>query len=279
MRRLGIAKIVLVVFFLTYSLVGSYYFLFGSPELGNDRDPFANQTVCIPFTILGLILMWIPGIVSLFFAKKEGIKLRIFQKPDWMYLNAALCAIGLSFAAVALSIPFNQWNEIPTKTVLNFIVSSLVLSLTLMPLICLGEELFWRGYLHEKLKYLGLIKTSLIIGAIWGIWHAPMMLMGIHSYGHPVIGVVSMCLLCIATSPIFFWFREQGKSILIPSVLHATINSFSGLSFIVFSNCNPLLSGVGLGGLVTMLGFSLFLMLRDRRKCNMMVSSVKIRDN
>lgn len=268
MRKPVIAKVILVVFFLTYGLVGSYYFLFGSPELGNDRDPLADQKVCIPFLILGLIIMWIPGVVALFFSQKEGIQLKIFQRPDWMYLNAALCAMGMSFAAVALSIPFNHWNEIPAKTALYFIGSSLVSSLTLMPLITLGEELFWRGYLHEKLKHLGLLKTSLIIGAIWGIWHAPLMLMGVHTYGHPVVSVVFMCLLCIAVSPIFFWFREQGKSILIPAVFHATVNSFSGLSFVVFSNCNPLLSGVGLGGLVTILGFSLFLILRDRRKCD-----------
>src|SRR5512140_2090449 len=38
---------------------------------------------------------------------------------------------------------------------------------------CFGEEYGWRGYLLPKLLPLGQWRALLVSGAIWGVWHAP----------------------------------------------------------------------------------------------------------
>jgi membrane protease YdiL (CAAX protease family) len=45
-----------------------------------------------------------------------------------------------------------------------------------------GEELGWRGWLLPALRPLGLWPSLLLSGAIWGLWHAPLTLLG-HNYG------------------------------------------------------------------------------------------------
>ena len=48
---------------------------------------------------------------------------------------------------------------------------------------CFGEEWGWRGYLLPKVsKHFSTIPTLLITGIIWGLWHAPMTIIG-HNYG------------------------------------------------------------------------------------------------
>ena len=261
------SKALFYVFLLTFGLEGAYFSIFGgTPAVSHDNgNPFAF----IPYLCMGAIVMWIPGCVGLFFAKREGLELRAFQKPDRIYFFAAFAAIGISFLALALSYPFNSINHsfISMKAGIVGGVTALVFALTIHPLLTLGEELFWRGYLHEKLKHHGILKASLIIGPIWGIWHAPLILMG-HNYGsHPYAGLLLMVASTTAMSPIFFWFREKGKSILAPAVFHSAINSFGGFSFWLYLNPNPLLTGTaGLAGLFVFTVISTLLIFRDKRQ-------------
>ena len=48
---------------------------------------------------------------------------------------------------------------------------------------CFGEEWGWRGYLLPKIsKHFSTVPTLLITGIIWGLWHAPLTVIG-HNYG------------------------------------------------------------------------------------------------
>ena len=66
-----------------------------------------------------------------------------------------------------------------------------------------GEEWGWRGYLVPKLtEKLSVVPTLLISGIIWGLWHAPLTVMG-HNYGlgysgYPYTGILAMCAFCVA---------------------------------------------------------------------------------
>jgi len=254
-------KALLIVYLLTFGSEGAYFALWGFPDLNAP-----NSLTIHPYLILSLILMWIPGITALFFAKREGIRLKILQKPDWMLLKTGIAATGLSFFSLVFSMPFNQWNE-TSPLYLALSVGGLFLDgLVFMPFITLGEEIFWRGYLHEKMKHLGMFKASFLIGIAWGIWHAPMIFMGHNFPGYPFLGAFFMCLLCITGSPLFFWFREQGKSILVPAVFHAMLNNFSFLGLILFKNPNPFFSGSGIGSLIGLSLLSAAVLLRENRK-------------
>ena len=61
-----------------------------------------------------------------------------------------------------------------------------------------GEEYGWRGYLTPKLaKRMGWVGASLVVGALWGLWHAPVLLLG-HNFLRSSGGPPSRFLCCSA---------------------------------------------------------------------------------
>jgi len=92
-----------------------------------------------------------------------------------------------------------------------------------------AEELGWRGYLQRRLTRLGAMRAMLIVGAAWGIWHAPVIMRG---YGNPYAGgaaIVLMIAYCTAWSVFLGWLFVASESVLVPTVGHASINSSADL--------------------------------------------------
>ncbi len=101
----------------------------------------------------------------------------------------------------------------------------------------LQEEFGWRGFLQDKLLYdvkKGAVISSLITGLIWGLWHIPLFLiMDSSVYEIPIAGFV---MGTMAQSVIFTWlYVKSNRSILVPLLLHASLNS-SAILFGNFSN-------------------------------------------
>ena len=99
---------------------------------------------------------------------------------------------------------------------------------------CFGEEWGWRGYLVPKMK--GLLPTVpmlLITGIIWGLWHAPLTIIG-HNYGlgypgFPFTGIAMMCLFCVVVG-IFLSYVTLKTNSCIPAILgHGAINGFAAI--------------------------------------------------
>lgn len=131
------------------------------------------------------------------------------------------------------------------------LVSALLAGITINALFAFGEEIGWRGYLLQQFNGQSFWKASLLIGAIWGIWHAPIILMG-HNYPqHPVAGVGLMILFCMAISPILTWLRMKSKSVVVTAIAHGTLNASAGFSLLCLSGGSDLLTGmtgcVGIG--------------------------------
>ena len=76
------------------------------------------------------------------------------------------------------------------------ILQALLFSPLLNALSTFGEEFGWRGYLQPKLMPLGIRKAILLTGFIWGLWHAPVILMGYNYglayWGAPFLGPLAM---------------------------------------------------------------------------------------
>jgi membrane protease YdiL (CAAX protease family) len=122
-------------------------------------------------------------------------------------------------------------------------------------IIAFGEEYGWRGYLQNQLIRLGKIRGVLLLGVIWGLWHAPVIAMG-HNYpGYPVAGIFLMVLYTIALSFIFGLAVLKSGGIWIAAFLHGLNNQvYSFLSAMVYKPDDPVLSfGVGLYGVVILL--------------------------
>ena len=56
--------------------------------------------------------------------------------------------------------------------------SGLVAGVTINGLFAFGEEYGWRGFLMDELRPLGAVRANLLTGVLWGLFHAPIILLG-----------------------------------------------------------------------------------------------------
>jgi membrane protease YdiL (CAAX protease family) len=127
-----------------------------------------------------------------------------------------------------------------------------------------GEEYGWRGYLQSELVKIGRVKGVLALGVIWGLWHAPIILMGYNYPGYPVLGVILMIFYTTGLSFFFGYAVLKTGSIWLAAYLHALNNQvLAYLAIAVYAPKNPAFSfGIGLPGLL-LLGLAVLLILRD----------------
>ena len=131
-------------------------------------------------------------------------------------------------------------------------------------LIAFGEEYGWRGYLQGELVKLGRVRGIFLVGIIWGVWHAPIILMG-HNYpGQPVAGVFLMTVYCILLAFVLGYVILKTGSVWLAAFLHAVNNQvFSFLVLVVYAPSDVIFSfGAGIYGLAT-LAVVVALLLRD----------------
>jgi membrane protease YdiL (CAAX protease family) len=127
-----------------------------------------------------------------------------------------------------------------------------------------GEELGWRGFLQKELAFLGFWRSSVLIGFIWGLWHAPLILQG-HNYPqHRITGVLMMTVWCMLLAPIFSYVRVKARSVIAAAIIHGTLNATYGLAIVLIRGGSDLTTGVtGLPGFVVLATVILILWLHD----------------
>ena len=102
-------------------------------------------------------------------------------------------------------------------------------------LFAVGEEAGWRGTMYPILKeHFGIVKGRLIGGAVWGVWHWPIMLLAGYEYGTtywgaPVTGSLLFCVITIAMGILFDFLYEKTNCIWVPALCHGAINAFAGV--------------------------------------------------
>ena len=239
------------------------------------------------FLAFSLIYMWIPGLVALLLARREGMRLRIFSKPNRWWLAAWLLPLFFSLASIVTSLPLDSYvglaqvrQAVAARSGAEgaslpgwalwaaLIVQGLLAGATINLLFALGEELMWRGYLWEHTRELGFWPASLQIGIAWGLWHAPLVyFLGYDYPAHRLAGVFMMVIFTTLLTPWMLYLRERGGSILPPALFHGTLNAVAGLPLLVFAGGadiygrkNDLLVGIlGLGGFVVLALANLYL--------------------
>ncbi len=94
------------------------------------------------------------------------------------------------------------------------------------------EEIGWRGFALPKMQErLDPLMTSLIMGALWYLWHLPLMLnRDVNVRPSPIVELFFMLALTV----LYTWlYNNSGGSLLIASVLHAALNTTAGISIAI----------------------------------------------
>ncbi|WP_309127877.1 CPBP family intramembrane glutamic endopeptidase [Microbacterium sp.] len=104
-----------------------------------------------------------------------------------------------------------------------------VAAATVNALAAFGEELGWRGYLVPALRGLGTWPALLISGAIWGLWHAPLILLGYNFGRTDITGVLLMTGACIVWGVLLGWLRLRTGSVWPAVFAHGALNASAGL--------------------------------------------------
>ncbi len=117
----------------------------------------------------------------------------------------------------------------------------------------LGEELGWRGYLFQVTSSWKPLHRILFTGVVWGLWHAPLVLMG-HNYPeHPLPGVPLMVVFCTLLAFLFDWSRSRTNAVWGACLLHGIINGSAGMFTLFAWGGHPLVMSLfGLAGFIAL---------------------------
>lgn len=210
-----------VAYFL-YKLTGNYSLLGGLVFLGS----------CMP-SLIALILTGV-------FYHSNGLK-KFLKRLSIFHQNGIYCLWGMeivTFYVIFLLLFLNRLG-FPRLSHINvfYILQNFILILLIGGPI--GEELGWRGLLLEEIHtHFNQGISSIIVGIIWALWHAPLFFMpGSSQYHCPVILFIlhSVLLSMIITKVL----DKTNHCIMFAIILHATSNTLMTsfiTSFTSFSN-------------------------------------------
>lgn len=237
-----------------------------------------------PWIVAVVGVMFIPGlsalIVRLFVERQGFADAGLRWGKGRYYLAAWLLPVAFGLAAMGLAVWLRQAEFDPYMTELMvrvklqygsmklppfelmrlyFIIGSLTQAVVINTIPCFGEEFGWRGYLLMRLLPLGRLRAMVLSGAIWGLWHAPIILQGYNYPQHPLLGVPLMISLCILLGIILGWLRLASGSVFPAAVAHASVNG-PGSAVLSFLRVRSDLT-TGLTGLLGQAVMLLFVLL------------------
>jgi membrane protease YdiL (CAAX protease family) len=188
------------------------------------------------------------------------------RRGAWMYLAAYLLPPLLVAAGVGLSLligyqhrtdpvvplqrlvaqqlaaahqalpPGVTLHQLAQITLITQLVEAVTIGLAINMVFTFGEEFGWRGYLLPRLAPLGGTWAAVLTGVVWGLWHAPLIVLSGYNFpGHPWLGVGGMVLFTIALGVVFAWLRFRSGSVWPSTLAHAAINAQAGIALLVLA--------------------------------------------
>jgi membrane protease YdiL (CAAX protease family) len=173
--------------------------------------------------------------------------------------------LGASRTPAQVAVIREQLAALPIHPFWLVLVWGLISGATIDAVLAFGEELGWRGLLQRELGFLGFWRSSALIGLIWGIWHAPIIIQGYNYPEHPQAGVLLMVVFTLLFSPIFSYVRLKAKSVIATAVMHGSLNYAAFLAVMMIKGGNDLLVGVtGLAGFVVLAVVNVCIFILER---------------
>jgi membrane protease YdiL (CAAX protease family) len=190
----------------------------------------AARSSTLPFAPLLILGSWMPNIaafLALGWVMREpgGIRrllagwTRWRVAPVWYLVALSPLAVALLAAALhqALGGATTPRPPVDGSTILGAALVALITGAT-------GEELGWRGFLLPRLQItLAALPASLVVGAIWALWHLPLWFLP----GRPWMALPywAFAVVTITTSILYTWLvNSSGGSLLLVSLMHLAMN-------------------------------------------------------
>lgn len=113
-------------------------------------------------------------------------------------------------------------------------------TLVFLPLIniipAMGEEIGWRGFMQTRLLPLGQWPAVLITGVVWGLWHAPVILLG-YNYPDqsPILALALMVVFTTLLSVLFGWLTIASGTVWTAGIAHGFINGVAALPVLLLA--------------------------------------------
>ncbi len=220
------------------------------------------------FPLVAIAMMMTPAVAALvvvFFVERPRRKawtLGLWPlKPVRRLLGYAALAIFVPIALVLVALPvgavlgvypadfvnFSAFQQVldeqagaaefpmSTGTLIALQLATLPVAAFVNLIPALGEELGWRGWLLPKLMPLGTLPALLISGVVWGIWHAPLILLGYNYPNTPGwLALTAMVSMCILIGAVFGWLRLRSGSVWPAALAHAAFNGAGG-TYLLFA--------------------------------------------
>ncbi len=253
-------------------------------------------------TLYFAFAMWVPGLVALGIRKAQGVKIQpsvllVWENNRYLWF-AAFTPFVLVFLTTVFNIlltpstfaidPFyvNAFNEIGVPEDMHLavligqtLINGFLAGITINTFFALGEEIGWRGFLQQELGHLGLWKSGLVIGFIWGLWHAPLVIQGYNFPQNPLIGVVMMAIATTPLGMIMSYFVARSRTVMSAGFFHGVFNAVAGLTIAVVSPYTDYIHspfGIVAIGVYSAVALLIYLIYKDRLSVDGTLKSRKI---
>ncbi|GAA6207830.1 CPBP family intramembrane metalloprotease [Cognatishimia sp. WU-CL00825] len=185
------------------------------------RSP--ETVIGIPFWI---IMVWGPSLAAIILSFQSGDLAELLRRAVTVS-SVPLVTWALVVAPLLLLLAMRPFAQDETTPITFGLVAAVVgFNMILGPL---GEELGWRGVLQERLNdHIGWLEASLLIGAIWLIWHLP--LWTIDSPHAQIALPLFACHVMLYAVIIGAAYTISGGSILPAILIHLTFNVAANLA-------------------------------------------------
>lgn len=224
-----VLKLYLIAVSITSAVVAAVWIYFGEQA---SNAGISALYMYIPFAVA--------FILSKKFYKKQNILGFRFCKPIYIVLAIVipLAYIGISYILFWVAAPgsytgdFNIFLEFASaytqRTGASVIVISLIIMFISSMVTAFGEEAGWRGFMYPVMhKLWGRNEALMISGAIWTVWHLPVLLAGLYMSGAVIWYRVPMFIIMVfAANTIASWLRIKSGSVWPAVIWHASHNYF-----------------------------------------------------
>lgn len=163
-----------------------------------------------------------------------GLRPRLRGNWRW-YLIAWLAPLVLAAASVAVAVVTGLWwpgssatGPDSSPSVPAEIPVLLVMVVVLTP-VYWGEEFGWTSYLRPRVYSDRPLRSVLVTGLVWAVWHYPLAFLGYINFSNVALGLAIWTFSMLCQETILAWLYIRSRSIWTASLAHAGNNMILSL--------------------------------------------------